>query len=106
MAPTLACHAGAVVQSPGSAGRSAVPTTGEGVMSVVRIDHKTRPRSLDEYPDVLTLREVAQILRRSEDRTRTWLRTSAIHAVRVGGSWRVAKSVLIAHLSGEEAPSP
>jgi excisionase family DNA binding protein len=61
----------------------------------------TRPRSLDEYPDVLTLREVAEILQRSEDRTRSWLRKGEIHAVRVGGSWRMAKSVLVAFLSGQ-----
>lgn len=70
-------------------------------MSVVRLDRATRPRSLDEYPDVLNLEEVAAILRRSPDRTRTWLRKGEIHAVRVGGQWRVAKAVLIAFLSGE-----
>jgi excisionase family DNA binding protein len=74
-------------------------------MSVVRLDRKTRPRSLDDYPDVLTLREAAEILRRSEDRTRTWLRTGAIHGVRVGGSWRVSKQVLIAFISGAPVPS-
>ncbi len=72
-------------------------------MSVVKLDRKTRPRSFDDYPDVLDLHDVAEILRRSEDRTRSWLRTGAIHAVRVGGSWRVAKVVLVAFLSGEEA---
>jgi len=72
-------------------------------MSVVRLDRAGRPRSLDDYPDVLNLEEVATILRRSPDRTRSWLRTGEIHAVRVGGQWRVAKSVLIAFLSGEEA---
>lgn len=72
-------------------------------MNVVRLDRKARPRSLADYPDVLTLRQVAEILQRSEDRTRTWLRKGEIHAVRVGGSWRVAKSVLVAHLFGEEA---
>jgi len=75
-------------------------------VSVVRLDRTTCPRSLDDYPDVLDLRDVAEILRRSEDRTRTWLRTGAIHAVRVGGQWRVAKSVLVAFISGEVAPSP
>ncbi len=103
MAPTMARHAGALVQSPGSARRCAVPATGEGVVSVVRLDRKARRRSLDDYPDVLTLREVAEILRRSEDRTRTWLRKGEIHAVRVGGSWRVSKQVLIAYLCGEAA---
>ena len=72
-------------------------------MSVVKLDRRAHPRSLDDYGDVLTLRDVAEILMRSEDRTRTWLRTGAIHAVRVGGSWRVAKSVLVAYLSGEGA---
>jgi excisionase family DNA binding protein len=72
-------------------------------MSVVRLDSRARLRSLADYPDVLTLRQVAEILQRSEDRTREWLRKGEIHAVRVGGSWRVAKAVLIAHLSGEEA---
>jgi excisionase family DNA binding protein len=102
MAPTMARHAGAVVRSPGSARRRAVPRA-QRVVSVVKLNRPTRPRSLDEYPDVLTLREVAVILRRSEDKTRTWLRTGAIHAVRVGGQWRVAKSVLVGFLSGEEA---
>jgi excisionase family DNA binding protein len=74
-------------------------------MSVVKLDRPTRPRSLDDYPDggVLNLYEVAAILRRSPDRTRTWLRQGGIHAVRVGGQWRVAKSVLVAFLSGEGA---
>jgi excisionase family DNA binding protein len=72
-------------------------------VSVVNLNRPARPRSLDDYPDVLNLYEVAAILRRSPDRTRTWLRSGAIHAVRVGGSWRVAKSVLIAYLSGEAA---
>ncbi len=71
-------------------------------MSVVRLNRKTRPRSLDDYPYVLNLEEVAAILGRSPDRTRTWLRSGAIHAVRVGGSWRVSKAVLVAFLSGEE----
>lgn len=70
-------------------------------MSVVRLDRKARPLSLDDYPDVLTLGDVAEILRRSPDRTRTWLRKGEIHAVRVGGQWRVAKSVLVAFLSGQ-----
>lgn len=103
MAPSVARHAGASVQSPGSTGRRPVSPTGEGVVSVARIDRKTRPRSLADYPDVLDLHDVAAILRRSEDRTRTWLRKGEIHAVRVGGQWRVAKSVLVAFLSGEEA---
>ncbi len=72
-------------------------------MSVVKLDRARRSRPLDEYPDVLTLSEVAEILRHSEDRTRSWLRTGAIHSVKVGSKWKVAKSVLIAHLSGEEA---
>jgi excisionase family DNA binding protein len=72
-------------------------------MSVVKLDRAARPRSLDDYPDVLNLYEVAAILRRSPDRTRTWLRKGEIHAVRVGGSWRVSKQALIAFISGEEA---
>ncbi len=72
-------------------------------MSVVKLNRPPRPRSLDDYPDVLNLYEVAAILRRSPDRTRTWLRTGAIHSVRVGGQHRVAKSVLVAFLSGDEA---
>jgi excisionase family DNA binding protein len=72
-------------------------------MSIVKLDRARRPRSLADYPDVLDLHDVAAILRRSEDRTRSWLRTGAIHAVRVGGSWRVSKQVLVAYLSGEEA---
>ncbi len=74
-------------------------------MSVVRLDRANRPkavsRSIDQFPDVLTLGDVAEILRRSPDRTRTWLRKGEIHAVRVGGQWRVAKSVLVAFLSGQ-----
>jgi hypothetical protein len=71
-------------------------------MSVLKLDSKARPRSFDDYPDVLTLHQVAEILQRSEDRTRTWLRSGAVHGVRIGGSWRVAKSVLVAFLSGQE----
>lgn len=71
-------------------------------MSVLKLDRASRPRSFDPYPAVLDLHDVAEILGFSEDKARTWLRTGAIHAVRVGGRWRVAKSVLIAYLSGEE----
>lgn len=74
-------------------------------MSVVKLSRANRPevvpRSIDQFPDVLTLGDVAEILRRSPDRTRQWLRRGEIHAVRVGGQWRVAKSVLIAYLSGQ-----
>jgi excisionase family DNA binding protein len=69
----------------------------------VKLDRTLRPRSLDVYPAVLDLRDVAEILGRSEDRTRSWLRSGGVHAVRVGGQWRVSKQVLIAWLSGEEA---
>lgn len=72
-------------------------------MSVVRLNRPTPQRSLDDYPDVLNVHEVAEILRRSEDRTTGWLRTGEIHAVRVGGQWRVAKSVLKTYLTGEGA---
>jgi excisionase family DNA binding protein len=56
---------------------------------------------LDGYPVVLNLHQVAEILQRSEDRTRLWLREGHIHAIRVGGSWRVARVVLERHLLGE-----
>jgi len=55
------------------------------------------------YPVVLNVHEIASILQRSEDRTRQWLREGHIHAVRVGGSWRVARVVLERHLLGEGA---
>jgi len=71
-------------------------------VSVVKLVRTARPRPLDDYPDVLDLHDVAEILRHSEDRTRTWLRSGAIHSVKVGSKWKVAKSVLIAFLSGED----
>jgi excisionase family DNA binding protein len=59
---------------------------------------------LDGLPPVLTLRQVAEVLQRSEDRTRLWLRSGAVPAIRVGGSWRVARIVLERHLLGEDSP--
>ncbi len=61
----------------------------------------SEPTLLAGYPVVLDVHQVAEILHRSEDRTRQWLREGHIHAIRVGGSWRVARVVLERHLLGE-----
>lgn len=60
------------------------------------------PSLLDGYPVVLDVHAVAAILGRSEDRTRQWLREGHIHAIRVGGSWRVARITLERFLVGED----
>ncbi len=59
------------------------------------------PSLLAGYPPVLDIHQVAEILHRSEDRTRQWLRGGPIHAIRVGASWRVARVVLERYLLGE-----
>lgn len=53
---------------------------------------------LSEYPIVLTVDDVALITRRSVSATYAWLRSGAVHTVRIAGSLRVLRSALEAYL--------
>ena len=54
---------------------------------------------LDEYPDVLTTREVMEVLAVSKDLLYKLIETDQIPAYRLGKkSWRINKTSLINHL--------
>lgn len=44
---------------------------------------------------MLTVSEVAKLMRVSEQTIRTWLRQNKIHAVRVGRPWRIPESAIM-----------
>jgi len=56
-------------------------------------DHKKRDEShaLDGLPALLTVREVAQVLRRSEAGTYGWLRAGGLRHLRIEGTIRVLR---------------
>jgi excisionase family DNA binding protein len=55
---------------------------------------------LDDLPPLLTVREVARLLRRSEAGTYAWLRAGGLRHLRVQGTIRVLKVDIEAFMSG------
>lgn|SRR5487761_1677304 len=55
---------------------------------------------LDDLPPLLTVREVARLLRRSDAGTYAWLRAGGLRHLRVQGTIRVLKVDIEAFMSG------
>lgn len=51
---------------------------------------------------VLTVEQVAEVLRVHKDTVYGWLRTEKIHGFKVGGVWRVSQAELDRLLAGKE----
>lgn len=49
---------------------------------------------LDEYPDILTVKEVREILFIGRDKAYRLLKSGELPAVKVGRDWRVSKKTL------------
>ncbi len=56
----------------------------------------------DDFPKVLTVQEVAAILRVDVKTVRNWLGSGTLQGVRVGGVWRVREDAISSLL--KEAP--
>lgn len=50
---------------------------------------------LDEYPDILTVKEVREILFIGRDKAYHLLQSGEIPAVKVGRDWRITKESLV-----------
>ena len=55
---------------------------------------------LDDLPPILTVREVARIIRRSESGTYAWLRAGGLKHLRIEGTVRIVKADLENFLAG------
>lgn len=53
---------------------------------------------LEQYPDVLTVRQVMEILRLGRDNTYALIRCGKIPSVRVGRQFRISKKAVIQFL--------
>ena len=54
--------------------------------------------TFDDFPELLTIREAATLMRVGRDTAYSLARTRAIPVVRLGRQFRVPKAALIAHL--------
>ena len=57
-------------------------------------------RDWNQLPPVLTVEEVAQLMRTNEQVVRKFAREKVIPAVKFGKSWRFEKSALREHMEG------
>jgi excisionase family DNA binding protein len=61
---------------------------------------------LDELPDVLTVREVAAVLRTGKNEAYALIRDGRIYAAHIGRSLRVPKTAVVAFLNGQLPDEP
>ncbi len=64
-----------------------------------RIEMEADRRLLDELPVVLTVGEVAAVIRRSRSRTYTLIQSGQLRSVKIGGSRRILRRDLELYLT-------
>lgn len=58
----------------------------------------------DEYPAILNISDVAEILGVTPNTVRKLVKTNSLHAVKVGKRYKVTKNKLLAYLGENEEP--
>ncbi len=77
------------------------PRRGRGRPAGVRRSDDVDPRDASTWPEVMTPDEVAQVLRLQGESVRQLLRDGVLPGRKIGGTWMITKSRLLAFLNNE-----
>ena len=77
------------------------PRRGRGRPAGVRRSDDVDPRNASTWPEVMTPDEVAQVLRLQGESVRQLLRDGVLPGRKIGGTWMITKTRLLAFLNNE-----